>query len=72
MQTGHVIVFTGLLHSVETLDQLATVIAHEMAHVLLDHGVLPLAFLNIFPFLSIFSLLSVTSVGGHQLTLTNR
>ena len=38
-QTGHVFVFTGILNFAQNDDQLAVIVAHEMAHALLNHGV---------------------------------
>ncbi|MBW3139915.1 M48 family metallopeptidase [Ferrimonas balearica] len=35
---GHIGVYTGLLNVAKTPDQLATVLGHEVAHVLADHG----------------------------------
>ncbi len=35
---GHIGVYTGLLKVAKTPDQLATVLGHEVAHVLADHG----------------------------------
>ncbi len=38
-QSGAVFVFTGLLGSIENADQLGIILAHEMAHAVLGHGV---------------------------------
>ena len=39
LQTGHIFVHTGLMQMVLNDDQLAFVLAHEMAHAVLGHGV---------------------------------
>jgi len=38
-QTGQIFVFKGMLNLIENLDQLAVVLGHEIAHVVLNHGV---------------------------------
>ncbi|KAI0236659.1 Metalloendopeptidase OMA1, mitochondrial [Lamellibrachia satsuma] len=38
LPTGHIFVYTGLLNIVQNDDQLAMVLAHEMAHALLNHA----------------------------------
>ena len=45
LQTGHIFVYTGLLNIVQNDDQLAMVLAHEMAHALLNHAVTKPAFI---------------------------
>ena len=39
LQTGDIIVFKGLMKMAQNDDQLAVVLAHELAHVYLSHGV---------------------------------
>lgn len=38
-QNGHIFVFTGILQATDNIEQLGTVLAHEMAHVVLNHSV---------------------------------
>lgn len=44
MKTGEIIVFTGLLNFVENHHQLVAVLSHELAHIILEHGVTTLCF----------------------------
>ena len=47
LQSGNIFVFTGMLDICENDDQLGIVLAHEIAHTLLDHAViLYIYFLN--------------------------
>ena len=39
LQNGEIFVFTGILKAVSNEQQLGTVLAHEIAHVVLNHAV---------------------------------
>lgn len=60
--TGEVIVFTGLLRFVENEHQLAFVIGHEMAHVLMNHGRELIGYASIIDWLGIILIVSLWAI----------
>ena len=67
LQTGHIFVYTGLLNIVQNDDQLAMVLAHEMAHALLNHAVTKPAFIYC---IMIISLIIIPNVIRKQLLVS--
>ena len=59
LPTGHVIVYTGMLNECHNRDEVGLVLAHEMAHVLLNHGVEELSHRGL---VSFFGLLLIATI----------
>ncbi|XP_072045925.1 metalloendopeptidase OMA1, mitochondrial-like [Amphiura filiformis] len=53
LPNGEIFVFTGMLQAVDNTEQLAAVLAHEMAHVVLSHAAELVSFFNFIDFLLI-------------------
>ncbi|KAK2150884.1 hypothetical protein LSH36_384g05020 [Paralvinella palmiformis] len=47
LPTGQIFVFKGMLNLIENLDQLAVVLGHEIAHVVLNHGAEKVSFISV-------------------------
>lgn len=60
--TGEIIVFTGLLRFVENENQLAFVIGHEMAHVIMNHGREILGYASILDWLGMVLIASLWAI----------
>ncbi|XP_063962406.1 metalloendopeptidase OMA1, mitochondrial-like isoform X2 [Lytechinus pictus] len=54
---GHIFVFTGILQATDNIEQLGTVLAHEMAHVVLNHSAEMASF---FEFFDLFMIVVLT------------
>ena len=52
-QTGQIFVFRGMLNLIENRDQLAVILGHEIAHVVLNHGVRQLHIVMLWQVLSV-------------------
>ncbi|XP_072173218.1 metalloendopeptidase OMA1, mitochondrial-like [Diadema setosum] len=53
LPNGHIFVFAGVLEMTDNLEQLGTVLAHEMAHVVLSHAAEMVSFMELFDFFMI-------------------
>ncbi|XP_042191858.1 metalloendopeptidase OMA1, mitochondrial isoform X3 [Callorhinchus milii] len=62
LPNGQVFVLTGLLSAVADTDQLACILAHEMAHCLLAHGAEHASFVQLLDFLSLIILTLIWAV----------
>lgn len=59
LPTGHVFVFTGILEFAQNDDQLAIIIAHEMAHALLNHGIEQVSYVQLLDFFIIVTMAAI-------------
>lgn len=59
LPTGHVIVYRGLLEQCHNWDEVGLVLGHEMAHVLLNHGVEELSHRGLVSFLGLFFIAAI-------------
>ncbi|XP_030852016.1 metalloendopeptidase OMA1, mitochondrial-like isoform X1 [Strongylocentrotus purpuratus] len=57
LPNGHIFVFTGILQATDNIEQLGTVLAHEMAHVVLNHSAEMASF---FEFFDLFMIVVLT------------
>ena len=39
LPTGDIVVYSGMLHACHNIDEVSLMLSHEMAHIILDHGV---------------------------------
>ncbi|KAL8622457.1 hypothetical protein ACOMHN_034122 [Nucella lapillus] len=59
LPTGHVFVFTGIIDFAQNDDQLAIIIAHEMAHALLSHGIEQVSYTQLLDFFIIATMAAI-------------
>ena len=59
LPTGHVIVYTGMLNECHNRDEVGLVLAHEVAHVILNHGVEELSHRGLFSFVGLFFIATI-------------
>ena len=59
LPTGHVIVYTGMLKECHNRDEVGLVLAHEVAHILLNHGVEELSHRGLLSFVGLFFIATI-------------
>ncbi|XP_076440777.1 metalloendopeptidase OMA1, mitochondrial-like [Babylonia areolata] len=59
LPTGHIFVFSGIIDFAQNDDQLAIIIAHEMAHALLNHGIEHVSYAQLLDFFIIVTMAAI-------------